>query len=147
MSRIGGLDLIALTFAAFNILRIVSYLPQIIAVARDQHGATAISFSCWTIWVCANVSTGLYAWDRLGDVSLVLISAFNAACCITVLALAAYKRTARRVGMKAPHDSQDQSGKFPYAKDMDFACRILLLARSGGVIRRRSQVTRTGDAR
>ncbi len=86
------IDAIGLAFGFFNLLRLVSYLPQIVVVARDQSGATAISFSCWTIWICANASTGLYAWVTLGDASLAVISAFNAACCLVVLLLAVYKR-------------------------------------------------------
>ena len=74
------IDLIALSFGFFNLLRLVSYLPQIVLVARDKHGATAISFSCWLIWIGANATTALYSWLRLNDAALASISAFNAAC-------------------------------------------------------------------
>ena len=93
MASLANIDLIAVAFAAFNLLRLVSYFPQIVAVARDQNGATAISFSCWTIWIGANTSTAIYAWTKLADGNLALVSAFNAACCLVVLLMAAYKRT------------------------------------------------------
>jgi DMSO reductase anchor subunit len=97
--------MIALAFGVFNLLRLGSYLPQIVAVARDRHGATSISFSCWLTWIGANASTALYAGVNVGDTKLCLINAFNAICCAVVLLIAVYKRartSARGRSLTAP---------------------------------------------
>ncbi|MET0568525.1 MAG: hypothetical protein ABWZ74_05555, partial [Hyphomicrobiaceae bacterium] len=56
-----NIDILALAFGFFKNLRQASYLPQIVAVARDKKGATDNYFSCWSIWIGANASTGVNA--------------------------------------------------------------------------------------
>jgi hypothetical protein len=50
-------DMTFALFGFFRILRIGSYLPQIIRVATDTDGAKAISYSNWSIWIGANATT------------------------------------------------------------------------------------------
>ena len=56
-----------LSFTLFSSLRVVSYFPQIHRVALDGNGASAISYSTWSLWTCANVATALYAAINLRD--------------------------------------------------------------------------------
>jgi hypothetical protein len=81
-----------LAFTAFSGLRLVSYLPQIYKVARDPNGASAISYSTWTLWTASNIATGLYAAINLGDPLLAIASALYALCCVTVIVITAGKR-------------------------------------------------------
>ena len=54
--------------------------------------------------VGANGSTALYAWINLSDLSLAIMSAFNAVCCAIVLLLAAYKRLLLQQRLWTPRD-------------------------------------------
>jgi hypothetical protein len=94
MIGLDATDAVSFAFGLFNLLRLASYFPQIVAVARDDHGAYAISLTSWTVWVGANATTALYAWARLADFALASISAFNTACCLLVFFITAYKRLA-----------------------------------------------------
>ena len=92
MSALYTADAISFAFGLFNLLRLVSYFPQIVAVARDDHGAHAISLTCWTVWIGANATTALYSWVKLADFALASVSAFNTVCCLLVFFIAGYKR-------------------------------------------------------
>jgi PQ loop repeat len=86
-----------LSFTVFSGIRLVSYLPQICKVARDRNGASAISYSTWTLWTGCHLSTGLYAVINLSDLLLAAASVLYALCCLAVIALTAAKR--RRVSL------------------------------------------------
>jgi hypothetical protein len=79
-------------FYAFNALRVVSYLPQILRVAADKNGAQAISYTTWCIWIGANGSTAAYALVITPSLSLFVVSALNAIGCATVVVLTVWKR-------------------------------------------------------
>ena len=84
-------------FAVFSGLRVVSYVPQIMRVARDMNGASAISYTTWALWAAANATTGLYAQINLNDPAVATVNWLNAGCCAVVILLTAFKRSQLRV--------------------------------------------------
>jgi hypothetical protein len=96
-------NLTFLLFTAFSGVRVFSYLPQIRRVALDAKGASAISYSTWTMWTGANTATALYATINLGDIYLACVSALYAGCCLIVIAVTMLKRRiAADKGVGAP---------------------------------------------
>lgn len=85
-------DLFFYLFTALNAVRIVSYVPQILAVSRDPNGASAISYWTWAMWAAANGSTALHATIDIGDATMGAINALNAGCCLTVITITVIKR-------------------------------------------------------
>jgi hypothetical protein len=81
-----------LAFTACSGLRLISYVPQILKVARDSSGASAIAYSTWVMWTGCHVSTGIYAGVNLGDRVLAITSALYAFCCVAIIVLTAVKR-------------------------------------------------------
>jgi hypothetical protein len=80
------------SFTLFNVLRLVSYLPQIHKITRDTGGATAISYSTWILWLAANASTAVYSGYNLGDAPMAWVNGLNALCCAIVIIVTAVKR-------------------------------------------------------
>jgi hypothetical protein len=91
-----GSNVVWIMFAVFSAIRMVSYVPQIMRIARDCAGAAAISYATWSIWLGANVTMALHAAINLHDMWLAFVTASYAVCCAIVIALTAFKRMAYR---------------------------------------------------
>lgn len=85
-------DVALAVFTACNNVRILAYLPQILRVGRDANGATAISYTTWILFGLSHLSTAAYALLVISDPVMAAVFVGNAACCITILALTAYKQ-------------------------------------------------------
>jgi hypothetical protein len=97
-----------LLFTAFSGLRLFSYLPQIRKVARDENGATAISYLTWAVWTGANIATALYAATNLKDIYLTTVSAMYAGCCVIVISLTIRKRLGSQATRHVPAPTADE---------------------------------------
>jgi hypothetical protein len=84
-------DLTLALFAASNGLRIFAYIPQIRKAASDRNGASAISFTTWSLFLAANISTVAYALINRADWGLAVCFATNALCCTAILAVTYWK--------------------------------------------------------
>lgn len=87
-------DITLMLFAACNSLRVLAYIPQIHKAATDPHGASAISYSTWSLFLLANLSTIAYALVNQSDWWLAACFTINALCCAAILG-ASYWRARR----------------------------------------------------
>ncbi|WP_199084959.1 hypothetical protein [Bosea sp. ASV33] len=83
---------IMFAFLLTNFARVLAYLPQIIAIARDEGRAKAVSGSTWSLFFVANLSSALYAGLLSGDSTMMVAFAANAACCAAIVATLCWKR-------------------------------------------------------
>ena len=72
-------------FTLFNTLRVFAYVPQILKIARDNSGATAISYLTWALFGASHLSTVVYALANINDWKLAIIFSLNAAACATII--------------------------------------------------------------
>jgi len=98
---------IAWFYLATNSVRVLTYLPQIVAVWRCHDGARSISLLTWGSWVVSHITATLYGVLVVHDTFFVLVSLVNLAGCGAVMAIAAHRRGLLRAGEPAT------SGKTP----------------------------------
>jgi len=108
-------DLTLAGFLCLGIIRCFSYVPQIVCIARDEKGASAISYTTWWTWTLANLTTAGYAGLNLGDLYLAAVSSVYALGCGTVIALTMFKRAQyRKRKMRSPLLTDQKGGIYSY---------------------------------
>ena len=86
------LNVIAWIYLATNATRVVTYLPQIIAVWRCTDGALSVSLLTWGSWVLSGATAVFYGVWVVHDLPFVLISLINFLGCTCVLVIAIQRR-------------------------------------------------------
>lgn len=87
-------DVTVALFAACNFIRLFAYLPQIYKAATDKNGASAISYTTWSLFLIAHLSTIAYAIVNQSDWWLAACFTCNALCCSAILLVAFFKKVA-----------------------------------------------------
>jgi predicted MFS family arabinose efflux permease len=83
---------IATAFGAINSIRVLFYLPQILAVARSTDGARDIALSTWALWALTNALGAAYGAVVARDALLAVSFALSMLACLATLAMAITKR-------------------------------------------------------
>lgn len=88
-------NLIVLAFLVTNAGRVLAYLPQIAAIARDRNRAAAVSCATWTLFLVSNLASALYAGLISMDIAMMVPFAANTVCCAMIVGLLCWKRSRR----------------------------------------------------
>lgn len=123
------ITLITYLYLAFNSVRVFSYVPQIISVAKDKSPAKAISLMTWSFWTFANLTTALYATFVVPDYLLSIMSYGNTLGCGIVVAMVICKRKKYSVSdIVSIPAGVISSSTLAYANDDDFKNLLKLKA-------------------
>ena len=88
-------------FTFMNSIRIFAYVPQLLKVTEDKNGASAISYSTWTLFFLSHLTTVAFAIFYVGDLVMALIFAGNALACFAILLATFVKRRNQAAGLKS----------------------------------------------
>lgn len=86
------LHLITASYAVCNVVRLLFYVPQLLAVVRDAAGACAISLSTWIFWSLSHAVTTVYCGSVVNDPLLAVMMLGNTVGSCAVVALTVRQR-------------------------------------------------------
>jgi len=88
-------------FTFMNSIRIFAYVPQLLKVTDDKNGASAISYSTWTLFFLSHLTTVAFAIFYVGDLVMALIFSGNALACFAILLATFVKRRKHAAGLNS----------------------------------------------
>lgn len=89
-------------YAAFGIVLVAAYLPQLRSVWRSRSGAADVSLCTWGVWCASATVSLLYAHLVSRDLGYTLVSLGNVGGCYAVTGVALLRRRShRRAGASA----------------------------------------------
>jgi hypothetical protein len=83
-------------FATCNSIRVLAYVPQLLKVATDENGASAVSSMTWLLFLTSHISTVAYALVNRGDWAMASMFLANALACAAILVITAWRRNLHR---------------------------------------------------
>jgi len=83
---------IATAFGAVNSIRVLFYLPQIVAVARSTDGARDIALSTWALWALTNALGTAYGAVVARDALIAVSFALSSVACVLTVTLTVIQR-------------------------------------------------------
>lgn len=92
-------------FTTMNSIRLLAYIPQILAAARCSNGAAGVSHLTWSLFFLSHLTTVAYAVVCLGDLVMALVFAGNAMACLVILAVIRIKRRRYATSQMRPRAS------------------------------------------
>jgi hypothetical protein len=93
---------ITAVYALCNVVRLLFYVPQLLAVFRDPFGACAISISTWTFWTFSHAVTTVYCGMVVNDPLLAAMMLGNTVGSCAIAVLTARKRYLQGRGRTSP---------------------------------------------
>jgi len=87
-------------YVVTNAARVLTYVPQIVAVWRCNDGARSISLLTWGSWMVSHLAAIAYGALVVHDMFFMTVSAINFSCCTAVTSIA-WQRRRRRMRKEA----------------------------------------------
>jgi hypothetical protein len=89
-------EVVTFLFVATNACRLLAYFPQIVAAAKCQNGATAVSRTTWSYFAVAHAAGVAYSRLVLHDSKMATVLLGNFLACGTLVAIVTWKKARHR---------------------------------------------------